>query len=53
MFGLGHVTYQLLLKANRKEEEAEDENLLKTNSTHVDVQTAQDLAIRLIIPRGQ
>lgn len=52
MFGLGHVTYHFLSKANRKEEEAEDENLLETDSTHVDVQTAQDLAIRQIIPRG-
>jgi hypothetical protein len=40
------------LKADRKEEEAEDENLLETNSAHVDVQSAQDLAFRQIISCG-
>jgi hypothetical protein len=40
------------LKTNRKVEEAEDKDLLETDSTHVDVQTAQDLAIRQVISRG-
>ena len=53
MFGRGHVTYYLLLEAYRKVEKAENKDLLETDSTHVNVQTAQDLAIRQIIARSK